>query len=70
MNMLTDPAGKISSARVLNIAVTLIVMGVWASLSITDGVMYALDPGLIGVIAVLTGGKTAQSFAEKGVQDD
>ena len=64
LQMFDDPDGKLSSIRVLTFMVVLIVMLVWAYISMKAGAMVMIDPGLIGVIGTLVGGKTVQSFAE------
>ena len=62
--MFNDPDGKTSMTRFLYFAVVMTVMGVWAYISVVANAMVTLDPGLIGVILVLAGQKTSQSFAE------
>lgn len=64
MQMFNDPNGKTSVTRVVFALVTLIFMGTWATISIKNGEMVPVDPGVLGVIFTLATGKSISSFAE------
>ena len=62
--MCDDPNGKTSMSRFLYFVVVVTVMGVWAYLSIKNGHMLMLDPGVLGAILILAGQKGSQVYAE------
>lgn len=66
LQMFNDLNGKTSSIRILTFMVVFIIMVVWAYISMKSETMISIDPGLIGVIGTLIGGKAIQSFAENG----
>ena len=68
--MFNDPNGKTSSIRILTFMVVFIIMIVWAYISMKSETMISIDPGLIGVIGTLIGGKAVQSFAENGGKNE
>lgn len=70
IQMFNNLDGKTSISRVLYAAVVMTVMVVWAYISIRAEAMVIIDPGLIGVIAVLATQKGAQSFSENRTEEE
>ncbi|HID69602.1 MAG TPA: hypothetical protein EYP35_03880 [Desulfobacterales bacterium] len=63
IEMFNDPTGKTSISRLLYAFCVVVFMLTWAWNS-RDG-MTPVDPAWIGVLAVIAGQKTGQSFAER-----
>ena len=59
-----DATGGLSSTRFAFILMLIVVMGVWAYLSVTTGIMVVIPIEIVGMLVGFGGVKTWQRFAE------
>ena len=63
-SMVGDGEGNISAMRVVFVVVVLIVAVTWSALSIRNGALQPLPPGVVAALTALIGGKLWQNHQE------
>lgn len=68
MEFFEEPAGGLSSSRLVFVSVWFVVIGVWAYSSFVHKSPLPLDTSMMGVLGIISGQKLWQRFAENAPQ--